>query len=173
MSGGLPLVHIRLSDQKIKAIFDLIDSIPLPQKSSMSVPSKKVSWLQARKLKKHPNKQKKSLMSSLTYHQNIQVFLKQVVVPLSLSLVSVQVLAGLTLPKSVGKAFIISKKNINIPSYRNFKILFWSFFSFLSLQVPAIPTIPAVGKGLLNTPQLLAEIVSGKKLQMCLRKIRP
>ncbi|KAF4791630.1 vacuolar protein sorting 13 C [Turdus rufiventris] len=57
----------RLSDQKIKAIFDLIDSIPLPQKSSMSVPSKKV---------------------------------------------------------------------------------------------PAIPTIPAVGKGLLNTPQLLAEIVS-------------
>uniref|UniRef100_A0A8C0VLA5 Vacuolar protein sorting 13 homolog C n=1 Tax=Cyanistes caeruleus TaxID=156563 RepID=A0A8C0VLA5_CYACU len=38
VSGGLPLVHVRLSDQKIKAIFDLIDSIPLPQKSSMSVP---------------------------------------------------------------------------------------------------------------------------------------
>uniref|UniRef100_A0A803VSL0 Vacuolar protein sorting 13 homolog C n=1 Tax=Ficedula albicollis TaxID=59894 RepID=A0A803VSL0_FICAL len=67
VSGGLPLVHIRLSDQKVKAIFDLIDSIPLPQKSSMSVPSTKV---------------------------------------------------------------------------------------------PAIPTIPVVGKGLLNTPQLLAEIVS-------------
>uniref|UniRef100_A0A8C3VAB0 Vacuolar protein sorting 13 homolog C n=1 Tax=Catharus ustulatus TaxID=91951 RepID=A0A8C3VAB0_CATUS len=42
VSGGLPLVHIRLSDQKIKAIFDLIDSIPLPQKSSVSVPSTKV-----------------------------------------------------------------------------------------------------------------------------------
>ncbi|XP_069723155.1 intermembrane lipid transfer protein VPS13C isoform X2 [Phaenicophaeus curvirostris] len=42
VSGGLPLVHIRLSDQKIKAIFDLIDSIPLPQKSSVSVPSPKV-----------------------------------------------------------------------------------------------------------------------------------
>uniref|UniRef100_A0A8C0VLI3 Vacuolar protein sorting 13 homolog C n=1 Tax=Cyanistes caeruleus TaxID=156563 RepID=A0A8C0VLI3_CYACU len=42
VSGGLPLVHVRLSDQKIKAIFDLIDSIPLPQKSSMSVPSTKV-----------------------------------------------------------------------------------------------------------------------------------
>uniref|UniRef100_A0A8B9G2X3 Vacuolar protein sorting 13 homolog C n=1 Tax=Amazona collaria TaxID=241587 RepID=A0A8B9G2X3_9PSIT len=35
VSGGLPLVHVRLSDQKIKAIFDLIDSIPLPQKSSV------------------------------------------------------------------------------------------------------------------------------------------
>ncbi|NXQ30935.1 VP13C protein, partial [Alaudala cheleensis] len=67
VSGGLPLVHVRLSDQKIKAIFDLIDSIPLPQKSSMSVPGTKV---------------------------------------------------------------------------------------------PAIPTIPVVGKGLLNPPQLLAEIVS-------------
>ncbi|XP_068000131.1 intermembrane lipid transfer protein VPS13C isoform X2 [Melanerpes formicivorus] len=42
VSGGLPLVHVRLSDQKIKAIFDLIDSIPLPQKSSMSVPGTKV-----------------------------------------------------------------------------------------------------------------------------------
>ncbi|KAM6308390.1 intermembrane lipid transfer protein VPS13C isoform 2-T2 [Aegotheles albertisi] len=40
--GGLPLVHVRLSDEKIKAIFDLIDSIPLPQKSSVSVPSTKV-----------------------------------------------------------------------------------------------------------------------------------
>uniref|UniRef100_A0A8B9CAV5 Vacuolar protein sorting 13 homolog C n=1 Tax=Anser brachyrhynchus TaxID=132585 RepID=A0A8B9CAV5_9AVES len=37
VSGGLPLVHIRLSDKKIKAIFDLIDSIPLPQKPSVSI----------------------------------------------------------------------------------------------------------------------------------------
>lgn len=43
MSGGLPLVHVRLSDQKIKAVFDLIDSIPLPQKSSVPVSSTKVS----------------------------------------------------------------------------------------------------------------------------------
>ncbi|XP_010080144.1 PREDICTED: vacuolar protein sorting-associated protein 13C, partial [Pterocles gutturalis] len=43
VSGGLPLVHVRLSDQKIKAIFDLIDSIPLPQKSSVSITSAKVS----------------------------------------------------------------------------------------------------------------------------------
>nr|XP_021141464.1 vacuolar protein sorting-associated protein 13C [Columba livia] len=42
VSGGLPLVRVRLSDQKIKAIFDLIDSIPLPRKSSVSVPSTKV-----------------------------------------------------------------------------------------------------------------------------------
>ncbi|KFP20127.1 Vacuolar protein sorting-associated protein 13C, partial [Egretta garzetta] len=67
VSGGLPLVHVRLSDQKIKAIFDLVDSIPLPEKSSVSIPSTKV---------------------------------------------------------------------------------------------PAIPTVPVVSKGLLNTPQLLAEIVS-------------
>jgi len=43
VSGGLPLVHIRVSDQKIKAIFDLIDSIPLPEMSSVSIPSTKVS----------------------------------------------------------------------------------------------------------------------------------
>ncbi|XP_014800036.1 PREDICTED: vacuolar protein sorting-associated protein 13C isoform X3 [Calidris pugnax] len=42
VSGGLPLVHVRVSDQKIKAICDLIDSIPLPQKSSVSIPSTKV-----------------------------------------------------------------------------------------------------------------------------------
>ncbi|XP_008938924.1 PREDICTED: vacuolar protein sorting-associated protein 13C, partial [Merops nubicus] len=42
VSGGLPLVHIRLSDQKIKAVFDLIDSIPLPQKASVSITSTKV-----------------------------------------------------------------------------------------------------------------------------------
>uniref|UniRef100_A0A8C8RP73 Vacuolar protein sorting-associated protein 13C n=1 Tax=Pelusios castaneus TaxID=367368 RepID=A0A8C8RP73_9SAUR len=43
VSGGLPLVHVRLSDQKIKGIFDLIDSIPFPQTSTMSVPSTKVA----------------------------------------------------------------------------------------------------------------------------------
>uniref|UniRef100_A0A8C3CWI1 Vacuolar protein sorting 13 homolog C n=1 Tax=Cairina moschata TaxID=8855 RepID=A0A8C3CWI1_CAIMO len=42
VSGGLPLVHIRLSDKKIKAISDLIDSIPLPQKTSMPIASTKV-----------------------------------------------------------------------------------------------------------------------------------
>ncbi|NWI85207.1 VP13C protein, partial [Pitta sordida] len=42
VSGGLPLVHVRLSDQRIKAISDLIDSIPLPQKPSVSIPSTKV-----------------------------------------------------------------------------------------------------------------------------------
>uniref|UniRef100_A0A8C3T172 Vacuolar protein sorting 13 homolog C n=1 Tax=Chelydra serpentina TaxID=8475 RepID=A0A8C3T172_CHESE len=36
VSGGLPLVHVRLSDKKIKGIFDLIDSIPFPQMSAMS-----------------------------------------------------------------------------------------------------------------------------------------
>ncbi|KFO74137.1 Vacuolar protein sorting-associated protein 13C, partial [Cuculus canorus] len=47
VSGELPLVHVRLSDRKIKAIFDLIDSIPLPQKSSVSIPSTKVPSIPA------------------------------------------------------------------------------------------------------------------------------
>uniref|UniRef100_A0A8C6YGF2 Vacuolar protein sorting 13 homolog C n=1 Tax=Naja naja TaxID=35670 RepID=A0A8C6YGF2_NAJNA len=33
VSGELPLVHLRISDQKIKGVLELIDSIPLPQKS--------------------------------------------------------------------------------------------------------------------------------------------
>ncbi|XP_074863378.1 intermembrane lipid transfer protein VPS13C isoform X3 [Carettochelys insculpta] len=45
VSGGLPLVHVKLSDQKIKGIFDLIDSIPFPQTSPMSVQSTKVPAL--------------------------------------------------------------------------------------------------------------------------------
>ncbi|XP_021263276.1 vacuolar protein sorting-associated protein 13C [Numida meleagris] len=45
VSGGLPLVHIRVSDQKMKAIFDLIDSIPVPQTSSVSIPSTKAATI--------------------------------------------------------------------------------------------------------------------------------
>uniref|UniRef100_A0A8C6YIP6 Vacuolar protein sorting 13 homolog C n=1 Tax=Naja naja TaxID=35670 RepID=A0A8C6YIP6_NAJNA len=39
VSGELPLVHLRISDQKIKGVLELIDSIPLPQKSEVSVSS--------------------------------------------------------------------------------------------------------------------------------------
>ncbi|KAG8144829.1 hypothetical protein E2320_013243 [Naja naja] len=41
VSGELPLVHLRISDQKIKGVLELIDSIPLPQKSEVSVSSAK------------------------------------------------------------------------------------------------------------------------------------
>ncbi|KAL7980317.1 hypothetical protein Chor_014646 [Crotalus horridus] len=41
VSGELPLVHLTISDQKIKGVFELIDSIPLPQKSGVSVSSAK------------------------------------------------------------------------------------------------------------------------------------
>ncbi|XP_032088640.1 vacuolar protein sorting-associated protein 13C [Thamnophis elegans] len=41
VSGELPLVHLRISDQKIKGVLELIDSIPLPQKSSVSVSTAK------------------------------------------------------------------------------------------------------------------------------------
>uniref|UniRef100_A0A8D2LMG4 Vacuolar protein sorting 13 homolog C n=1 Tax=Varanus komodoensis TaxID=61221 RepID=A0A8D2LMG4_VARKO len=43
VSGELPLVHLRISDQKIKGVLELIDSIPLPQKPSVSAPSSKVT----------------------------------------------------------------------------------------------------------------------------------
>ncbi|XP_060115875.1 intermembrane lipid transfer protein VPS13C isoform X1 [Heteronotia binoei] len=41
VSGELPLVHLRISDQKIKGVFELIDSIPLPQKPVVSASSAK------------------------------------------------------------------------------------------------------------------------------------
>ncbi|XP_054859061.1 intermembrane lipid transfer protein VPS13C isoform X2 [Eublepharis macularius] len=41
VSGELPLVHLRISDQKIKGVFELIDSIPLPQKPAVSPSSTK------------------------------------------------------------------------------------------------------------------------------------
>uniref|UniRef100_A0A670KG22 Vacuolar protein sorting 13 homolog C n=1 Tax=Podarcis muralis TaxID=64176 RepID=A0A670KG22_PODMU len=36
VSGELPLLHLRISDQKIKRVFELIDSITLPQKPAVS-----------------------------------------------------------------------------------------------------------------------------------------
>ncbi|XP_077174397.1 intermembrane lipid transfer protein VPS13C isoform X2 [Paroedura picta] len=41
VSGELPLVHLRISDQKIRGMFELIDSIPLPQKLAVSASSTK------------------------------------------------------------------------------------------------------------------------------------
>ncbi|XP_051053816.1 intermembrane lipid transfer protein VPS13C isoform X2 [Phodopus roborovskii] len=43
VSGGLPLMHVRISDQKIKNTLCLIDSIPLPQKSSTQSPERQVA----------------------------------------------------------------------------------------------------------------------------------
>ncbi|ELW71324.1 Vacuolar protein sorting-associated protein 13C [Tupaia chinensis] len=36
VSGGLPLMHVRISDQKMKAVLCLLSSIPLPQRSAQS-----------------------------------------------------------------------------------------------------------------------------------------
>ncbi|XP_054543722.1 intermembrane lipid transfer protein VPS13C isoform X2 [Talpa occidentalis] len=41
-SGGLPLMHVRISDQKMKDVLCLINSVPLPQKSAQS-PERPVS----------------------------------------------------------------------------------------------------------------------------------
>ncbi|XP_045863296.1 vacuolar protein sorting-associated protein 13C isoform X1 [Meles meles] len=43
VSGGLPLVHVRISDQKMKDVLCLINSIPLPQKSFAQSPERQVS----------------------------------------------------------------------------------------------------------------------------------
>ncbi|KAM6149514.1 intermembrane lipid transfer protein VPS13C isoform 2-T2 [Erethizon dorsatum] len=43
VSGGLPLMHVRISDQKMKDVLCLINSIPLPQKSSTQSPERQVS----------------------------------------------------------------------------------------------------------------------------------
>uniref|UniRef100_A0A8C0C6D7 Vacuolar protein sorting 13 homolog C n=1 Tax=Balaenoptera musculus TaxID=9771 RepID=A0A8C0C6D7_BALMU len=43
VSGGLPLMHVRISDQKMKYMLRLINSIPLPQKSSAQSPERQVS----------------------------------------------------------------------------------------------------------------------------------
>ncbi|XP_070692075.1 intermembrane lipid transfer protein VPS13C [Pempheris klunzingeri] len=43
VSGELPLLHIKISDQKIQKVLELVDSIPLPTKgSSPSTPTEKV-----------------------------------------------------------------------------------------------------------------------------------
>uniref|UniRef100_A0A8I5ZMR7 Vacuolar protein sorting 13 homolog C n=1 Tax=Rattus norvegicus TaxID=10116 RepID=A0A8I5ZMR7_RAT len=43
VSGGLPLMHVRISDQKIRDALCLINSIPLPQKSSTQSPERQVA----------------------------------------------------------------------------------------------------------------------------------
>ncbi|XP_043837889.1 vacuolar protein sorting-associated protein 13C [Dromiciops gliroides] len=43
VSGGLPLMHVRLSDQKMKNVLDLIHSIPLPTRSDVPSPERKVA----------------------------------------------------------------------------------------------------------------------------------
>ncbi|KAJ0001755.1 hypothetical protein NQD34_001551 [Periophthalmus magnuspinnatus] len=43
VSGELPLLHVKISDQKIQSLFDLVDSIPLPNMgSAASTPTDKV-----------------------------------------------------------------------------------------------------------------------------------
>ncbi|XP_033612139.1 vacuolar protein sorting-associated protein 13C, partial [Fukomys damarensis] len=43
VSGGLPLMHVRISDQKMKDVLCLVNSIPLPQKSCTPSPERQVS----------------------------------------------------------------------------------------------------------------------------------
>ncbi|XP_006899704.1 PREDICTED: vacuolar protein sorting-associated protein 13C isoform X1 [Elephantulus edwardii] len=43
VSGGLPLMHVRISDQKMKDVLCLINSISLPQKSPAESPEKQIS----------------------------------------------------------------------------------------------------------------------------------
>ncbi|XP_054974528.1 intermembrane lipid transfer protein VPS13C isoform X2 [Sorex araneus] len=45
VSGGLPLMHVRISDQKMRDVLCLINSIPLPQKSSEKSPERQVATI--------------------------------------------------------------------------------------------------------------------------------
>lgn len=48
VSGELPLLHIKISDQKIHNVVELVDSIPLPNMgSSPSTPTEKVHLIQS------------------------------------------------------------------------------------------------------------------------------
>lgn len=48
MSGELPLLHVKISDQKIKNVLELVDSIPLPSRGSTpSTPTEKVHLLRS------------------------------------------------------------------------------------------------------------------------------
>lgn len=45
LSGELPMLHVKISDQKIQNVLDLINSIPLPNMGS--TPTKKVHFVQS------------------------------------------------------------------------------------------------------------------------------
>ncbi|XP_064872385.1 intermembrane lipid transfer protein VPS13C-like [Oncorhynchus nerka] len=46
VSGELPLLHVKISDQKIQGVLDLVNSIPLPQSDSTpSTPTQKMLYL--------------------------------------------------------------------------------------------------------------------------------
>lgn len=46
VSGELPLLHVRISDQKIQSVVGLVHSVPLPSLGSApSTPTEKVHWL--------------------------------------------------------------------------------------------------------------------------------
>lgn len=46
VSGELPLLHVRISDQKIQSVVGLVQSVPLPSMDSApSTPTEKVRWL--------------------------------------------------------------------------------------------------------------------------------
>lgn len=48
VSGELPLLHFKISDQKIQNVLELVDSIPLPNMgSSPSTPTEKVHLVQS------------------------------------------------------------------------------------------------------------------------------
>ncbi|XP_038556520.1 vacuolar protein sorting-associated protein 13C isoform X2 [Micropterus salmoides] len=59
VSGELPLLHVKISDQKIKNVLELVDSIPLPSRGSTpSTPTEKVLSLaeaRPRALSLHPS----------------------------------------------------------------------------------------------------------------------
>lgn len=51
VSGELPLLHVKISDQKIHSVLELVDGIPLPNVDSLpSTPTLKVRLVQTVRL---------------------------------------------------------------------------------------------------------------------------
>uniref|UniRef100_A0A9J8CRL0 Vacuolar protein sorting 13 homolog C n=1 Tax=Cyprinus carpio carpio TaxID=630221 RepID=A0A9J8CRL0_CYPCA len=78
VSGELPLLHVKISDQKIQGVLELVDSIPLPQStsSSPSTPTEKVrkhkDTLQMKKKKQSICFDEDSLKSTLEELTEVQ-----------------------------------------------------------------------------------------------------
>lgn len=54
VAGELPLMHVRISNQKIQNVLDLVSSIPLPNMGSTpSTPTKKIHLVRSNTLKSY------------------------------------------------------------------------------------------------------------------------
>ncbi|XP_063305458.1 intermembrane lipid transfer protein VPS13C isoform X2 [Pelobates fuscus] len=71
VSGELPLLHMRISDQKLKGVFSLLDSIPFPKKTSSTPTTKPKNIPAIRILTTRPEKLfEHDIAKSLTFEED-------------------------------------------------------------------------------------------------------